>query len=65
MKTESKVQSGWRDSVACLGEFNGDNAICRKYCGANLRCIIESNRSVQLEIVDDLLTEDEIGAWMH
>jgi hypothetical protein len=65
MKTEFKVQSGWRDGVACLGEFNGENAICRKYCGANLRCIIESDRSVQLEIVEDLLAEDEIGDRMH
>ena len=65
MKSESKVQSGRRDGVACLGEFNSDNAICRKHCGANLRCIIESDRSVQLEIVEDLLREDEIGERMH
>ena len=65
MKSESKVNSVRRESLACLGEFNRENAVCRKYCGANLRCIIESERSVQLEIVEDLLTEDEIGARLH
>ena len=43
-----------------FGEFNTQDRICRKYCALNLRCAIEQEQNARMEILEDLVTWEEM-----
>jgi hypothetical protein len=46
------------DHVGCFGNFNRKNLICKKYCALNLRCAIENEQSVRIEVLEDLMISE-------
>ena len=44
------------DYLGCMGEFNMSNIICKKFCCINLKCIIEHNKSIQTELMEELFS---------
>ena len=46
------------DYVGCFGNFNRKNIICKKYCALNLRCAIENEQSVRMELLEDLVASE-------
>jgi len=46
------------DFVGCFGNFNRKNVICHKYCALSLRCAIENEQQVRMEVLEDLVTSD-------
>lgn len=46
------------DYVGCFGNFNRKNKICRKYCALNLRCAIENEQNVRMELLEDLVATE-------
>jgi hypothetical protein len=48
------------DGLGCFGEFNKKNFLCKKHCVLRLKCAIEQNHNLQMEILEDLvITQDE------
>jgi hypothetical protein len=46
------------DYVGCFGNFNRKNLICKKYCALNLRCAIENEQNVRMELLEDLVASE-------
>ncbi len=53
------------DYLRCFGDFNAKDKICRKYCALNLRCVIEKDQTVQMEIFEDIMFGNEIPMKMN
>lgn len=51
--------------LGCLGNFNIEDKICRKYCSINLRCAIESENNIRMEILEDLASQDNMTIKMQ
>ena len=43
------------DHLDCFGEFNLKDLICKKLCALNLRCAIESEKNIRLEVLEGLV----------
>lgn len=46
------------DHLGCFGDFNIEDPICKKFCALSLRCIIERDQNVRMEILEDLVSPD-------
>jgi hypothetical protein len=46
------------DYVGCFGNFNRKNVICKRYCALNLRCAIENEQNVRMELLEDLVASE-------
>ena len=48
------------DYLGCFGNFNRSNLICKKFCAVNLRCAIERDQNVRLELIEDLISSEDM-----
>ena len=48
------------DHLGCFGDFDLTDRMCRRLCALRLRCAIERNQSDRLEILEDLVSMEEI-----
>ena len=55
MNKEPEADITFTDFLGCTEEFDMKNTICMKHCSINLRCIIENNKSLQTELLDELM----------
>ncbi len=49
------------DHIGCLGNFNDQQAFCRKQCALSLRCIITSHQQAFWEQIESLFEYDDMG----
>ncbi len=42
--------------IGCFGEFNATDPVCKTLCALRLRCAIERDQNVRLEILEDLVS---------
>lgn len=54
MNKESNKHISFEDYLGCYGSFNLKNSICRKFCALRLRCAIEHDQKVRLELLEEL-----------
>ena len=47
--------------LGCFGNFNLTDQMCRRHCALRLRCAIERNQNDRLEILEDLVSMEEIN----
>jgi hypothetical protein len=47
-----KVQD---DDIGCIGDYDGKDRMCFKFCALRLRCAIESSHHIQAEILEELM----------
>lgn len=40
----------------CFGEYNKGNPLCAKHCALRLRCAIEQDQNMRLELIEDLVS---------
>ncbi len=59
-EAETEKRISLMDHVACFGNFNIQNRICRKYCACNIRCSIERSREDQFDILEQLFEMEDI-----
>ena len=48
------------DHLGCFGNFNIEDPICSKECSLRIRCTIERDQNIRLEIFEDLVGEDDL-----
>jgi hypothetical protein len=44
--------------LGCFGNFDAEDPICLRLCALNLRCTIEHDQNVRLEMIEDLVSAD-------
>jgi hypothetical protein len=44
----------------CFGAFDMTDPVCKKHCSLSLRCIIEKNRSFQMDMMDDFMQDEYV-----
>ena len=44
----------------CFGDYNTEDTICTKMCALRLRCTIEHNQNMRMELIEDLVSSDGI-----
>jgi hypothetical protein len=49
------------DLIGCIGDFQIDDPVCRRFCAVRIRCSIESSYHIQSEIYDDMTSPDTAG----
>ncbi len=58
MKKELNNKIPLDDHLGCFGDFNIEDPICKKFCALSLRCIIERDQNIRMEILEDLVSPD-------
>ncbi|GBC59072.1 hypothetical protein DENIS_0002 [Desulfonema ishimotonii] len=48
------------EHIGCFGEFNPGDPVCRKICALNLRCAIERDQNNQMELLEDLISPEDM-----
>lgn len=48
------------DHMGCYGNFSVSDFVCREFCALSIRCAIEHDQGVQLEILEELVDTDRI-----
>jgi len=56
MKKDPVRNIALEDYLGCFGDFSFEDQICRKFCALRLRCAIEREQNVHLEMLDDLVS---------
>ncbi len=65
MKKKSIDKISFYDHLGCFGNFNIDDPICKKFCALRLRCAIEQDQNVRMEILEDLVSSDDMHINTH
>ncbi len=58
MKKKSGDRLSFERYLGCFGEFKIEDQICMTLCALRLRCSIERDQTVRLEILEDLVLTD-------
>ncbi|MEJ2156786.1 MAG: hypothetical protein P8X96_15715 [Desulfobacteraceae bacterium] len=54
------------DGSDCMGAYTKQDPQCAKHCALRLRCAIEKEYNLRLEIIEELVTSDsELGGKMQ
>ena len=53
------------DHLGCFGDFDLSDRLCRRLCALRLRCAIERNQNDRLEILEELVSMEEIVIKGH
>ncbi|MDP2643770.1 MAG: hypothetical protein Q8P24_02415 [Desulfobacterales bacterium] len=60
MRKKFRKETALDDYVECFGDFSIKDPICKKYCSLCLRCAVENSQKTQLEILEDLVSYEEL-----
>jgi hypothetical protein len=47
-------RSNLASHVGCFGNFRIDDAVCRKQCAVRIRCAIERDQKVFMEVLEEM-----------
>jgi hypothetical protein len=59
MKKESVRRASAAIPVGCFGSFQSEDAICRRHCAIRIRCAIERDQGISLEIFEELASAED------
>ena len=60
MKKETIDRLHMNQHVGCFGEYNATDRVCKTLCALRLRCAIERDQNVRMEILEDLVSVDSV-----
>jgi hypothetical protein len=58
MKKDAIENASFDEHLGCFGEFRMGDSICRNYCALRIRCIIEREHAMRMELIEDLVAAD-------
>ncbi len=59
MKKKSLGRSSATIPLGCFGSFQADDPICRNYCAIRIRCAIERDQAIFLEVLEESAAGDD------
>ncbi len=48
------------DELDCFGDYNRSNPLCAKHCVLRIRCVIEQDQNIRMELFSELVSVDGI-----
>ncbi|MCF8067253.1 MAG: hypothetical protein K9L30_01575 [Desulfobacterales bacterium] len=51
--------------LGCFGHYRSMDTMCKKLCALRLRCAIEFDQNVRMEILEDLVASEELYMRMQ
>ncbi|MCJ8500715.1 hypothetical protein [Desulfatitalea alkaliphila] len=60
MKHQQSTISFLLDHLDCFGDFSKTNPLCAKHCVLRLRCAIEQDYAVRMEVLDEMATAEHV-----
>ena len=51
--------------LGCFGGFNAEDHVCLKHCSLSLRCAIEKDEHMRMELLEDLFNSDGVMLKMQ
>ena len=51
--------------VGCFGDFKIEDQVCRKLCILSLRCAIEREQNLRIEMLDEMLSTESEADIIH
>ena len=60
MKKEFFGKTSFDDHLECFGNFNLEDPVCKKFCALSLRCAIDRDRDIRLELMEDLMASEDV-----
>ena len=61
MKSKTDMRVVFEDYLDCFGNFNPEDVVCRKYCAISLRCAIEMEQMLRMELMSDLMQAESVA----
>lgn len=61
MKKKLMNKTYFDNHIGCFGNFDMEDLICREHCILSLRCAIDRNKSIQMELFEDLISFDNVS----
>ncbi len=58
---EKEVEASANPHMGCFGEYEATDMICKKFCALRLRCAIENNQNARMELIEDLMSYEEMN----
>jgi hypothetical protein len=65
MNKKSNEPISFEDYLGCFGSFNIKNSVCKKFCALRLRCAIEHDQKVRMELLEELAAYDNFFLKMQ
>ncbi len=60
MSKDKPVMASFIDQLDCFGDYDRTNTLCAKHCVIRLRCAIEQDQNLKLELLSDLAGADDM-----
>ena len=61
MKEDKKGGFPVNPHLGCFGEYDTTDIICKKFCALRLRCAIENDQNARMELIEDLMSYEEMN----
>ncbi len=61
MKKENKMAVDLSAHMGCYGNFCIGDPLCKSYCALNIRCAIEHHQIIQMEVLEDLVSQENMA----
>lgn len=61
MKIPSKDDISLSLHLDCFGEYEAGDKICKNFCALRLRCAIESDHNARLQLIEDLISYEDVN----
>lgn len=61
MKRKRPVAPVVVDQLDCFGDYTKTNPLCVKHCALRLRCVIEQDHNIRMEVLADLATAESMN----
>ena len=65
MMDEKKGLTPVNPHLGCFGEYDAADMICKRFCSLRLRCAIENDQNARIELIEDLMSYDEMNFMLN
>ncbi|MDD2389834.1 MAG: hypothetical protein PHP23_08905 [Desulfobacterales bacterium] len=57
-KKPTVISKTLNDHIGCYGTFSMQDTICRKYCALKLRCAIEHDQNMRVDLLEEIIESE-------
>lgn len=65
MNTHKRSNVASRENLGCFGEYSRIHPLCSKHCVLRLRCAIQHNYNMRMELLDEILESEGISVTVQ
>lgn len=60
MNKNLHTMTGTNTQLGCFGDYSKDHPLCSKHCVLRLRCAIELEQNMRMELLEDLMDSENL-----